>query len=197
MKLTDILKEIDTRLPNTLPAEVIIGFLNHTVRAIYIYCGETRTYETNAAKEVLLPEYIKGDLIKSVYAGDEAYLNLKKAPGGRSTYTVNDENILILNPKADGALTISYTPYSLFKTLSEVLSEDTEDDKVKLYEDQTGGICDAFSELLVLGALYRAAEAEEDVTLSNNFRASYEELKRQAMGQRYQKGCYPITKIVR
>lgn len=197
MKLIDILKEIDIRLPNTLSAEDKIGFLNHAIRDIYKYCGETFTYKAEADKEVKLPKHITYGLIKSVFVNDEQYFDAKKTRGGKSKFTVNDENNLVLDPAAHGVLSVKYTAYNLFRPLSDVLSDDSIGDKTKFYEEQTGGIDDQFSELLVLGALYRTAAAEEDITQSNNFKGQYDELKRQAMGQRFKKGFYPITKIVR
>lgn len=196
MKLCNILKELDSRYVTSFTDNEKISFLNHAVRDIYLICSKKSVFKTEINGKIQLPEEINESTIRSVFVGGEEYLNSDRVRGGGARYSIDAENKLKLCDGGAGAAEITYVLYSLFKTLADIEEDASITDKTYYYENQTGGIEDRFSELLVLGALYRMAAAAEDITQAGNFKGQFDRAWFYALTNSY-RGKYPLTKMVR
>lgn len=196
MKICDYIREIDLRMPNSFTDDEKISFLNHTLREMYKICSKELEHKAAADDEILLPEGIDGDSIRAVFVGESEYFERGKVRRAKGEYEISERRMHLLPPAKSEAV-IKYTPLVLFKTIGEITADGNIEEKNKAYENQNGNIPDKYAEILILGAVYKAALAAEDTALAASYKMWYEERRLRIMLDRYKKGTYPVTKIVR
>ncbi len=189
MKLGEILKSIDLRRPNAFPEETKICFINSIIRQWGHIIGKSQEEEFVAEEGVFrypLPEGVEGDGIKAVEAGGERLEPIRYDEEMRDgTYKLEPAGFIILNGVAAGKkVKIIYNECKEFKGF------DGDD-----YLEADCGVYDSFADILVYGALYQLADADEDINAAANYKERMSELISFARQGRYLKhGKYPVVR---
>lgn len=193
MKLKNLADELDLFLPSPFTAEEKAIFLNKTINELSRFGGVSDILKIYGTGQKLypMPEGIEGECVEGVSVNGREYFYKKLYDEGECFYTFQPDSFLLLEPAPKLGDEILIYHYCLlpFKMPAEFGSEEE-------FLNQEITLDTEFKYLLLYGAMADMSLSMEDSAMSNNIRAEFNALKRDALSGRYRKkGGYPKVRV--
>ncbi len=198
MNLSRMLTDISERLPNAFDESVLVSWINAACQSLYKVLAPRDAMHFIAPPGqtlIPLPADIRGDSLAAVVVGGKERPCRRIGEEARGEFWFYAaEGFLGLYPVPP-----SGTPVTLlyFAKPAPLLTREEAGKAGVDFSTQSVPLDTDFTELVTLGVLITMAEAQEDVALANNFKASYNQLLARARQERYEKdGKYPTIRQV-
>lgn len=190
MKASDIISDVRVRYPNGFGDEVLIGWINATLREVWRVVAKEavlRAWINPGAKLFKLPEGVEFYALRSVVVNGKEYDFARDEDDVRDRiYFKAGEDLFGIHPMPETAEGRSTIEIRYDKRPPAVIGQD---DEIEILGD--------YVELLTLGVLGSVAKAEGDVAMGNNFVADFNKLLAKAEREKWEKEpLYPTIKVV-
>jgi len=202
MILKDIFENLKQTMPHRFEDDIIVEFINNALKEVYRFVSpmDSFIFSASGAETYPLVPGIKPEQIHSVTVGEVHYYP-------RRLQELSRENIWFIAP--DGF--INFFPLPKFGSEIVITFDNAEFDLGKKDDFEYDGgegeldtfynqpiiIYDEYTDMIVCYVKFQIARAREDISSANNYRDSFEIMRRNAMQRIYDKrGKYPETEDV-